>query len=351
MKKWLIPLMTALLALGTALGAALAETDAPEISGKCVIELGGKTGARSLTDRKFTTYSESKEIRNPALTVESAAPVYGLYLCFQKKPESYEVQADLGSGWETVAEGNAYYHAYYPLEGVRKIRVIAGGAGKQSMGFNEIYVFGQGRTPDWVQRWEPTPEKSDILFVVAHPEEELLYLGGCIPYYAVEKERTVAVALMSQANTTRRSEFLNGLWSMGYRNYPVIGTRKTAKAKGLKEAYKAVSSRNGEKIMTDWAAGLIAATRPEVLVTLDENGEGGNGQRMMVADACRKAFAADEGQVKKLYLHLYGTAEDQIVFDWDAPLEKLGGRSGIALAGYAYLYHKTQDGQEKHIFG
>ena len=63
----------------------------------------------------------------------------------------------------------------------QEVRVAALGEGKQTMGFNEVYVFGAGRIPGWVQRWEPTPEKSDLLFVVAHPEEELLYLGGAFP--------------------------------------------------------------------------------------------------------------------------------------------------------------------------
>ena len=349
MKKLLIGMLAALLMLGVC-GWTLAEEDALEITAQCSLELGGRKNPKSLTDRKFTTYSESKAMKNPALTISSGSPVYGLYLCFQKQPESYEIQVNRGGAWETCCEGNEYVHAFYKLDGATEIRVVAQGDKKQTMGFNEVYVYGPGRIPSFVQRWEPTPEKSDLLFVVAHPEEELLYLGGCIPYYAVEKERTVALALMSYANTTRRSEFLNGLWSMGYRHYPVIGGYKTAKAKGLQEAYKTISGKNGEAAMTGWVTELIARTRPEVLVTLDENGEGGNGQRMMMADACRKAFAADPGQVKKLYLHLYGAAQDQIVFDWDAPLEKLNGRSGMGLAGYAYLYHKTQDDQEKHIF-
>ena len=56
----------------------------------------------------------------------------------------------------------------------------------------------------------------------------------------------MAVALLSYANTTRRSEFLNGLWSMGYRQYPVIGEFKTAKAKSMKAAYK---SAGGEQMV------------------------------------------------------------------------------------------------------
>ena len=237
MKKTTLLLIIVILLISVCC-TAMAETDATEITAGCRMELSGVTNPKNLTDRKFTTKSESKSQKNPTLTISSDQRIYGLYLCFQKKPERYEIQVKRGGGWETYCEGNAYIHSFYALDGEQEVRVYTPGSGKQVLGFNEVYVFGEGRLPGWVQQWEPTPEKSDILFAVAHPEEELLYLGGAIPYYAREQERTVAVALLSYANTTRRSEFLNGLWSMGYRQYPVIGEFKTGKAKSMKAAYK-----------------------------------------------------------------------------------------------------------------
>ena len=351
MRKTIILLLAGLMLLA-ACGTALAEDDALELTESCSFNLAGAKNPKNLMDRKYTTNAESKAVRNPTLTVSSPEAMYGLYLCFQKMPESYEIQVRNGGDWETVFEGNGFVHAFYPLEGVTEARVLALGDKKQVMGFNEVYVFGEGRLPAWVQRWEKTPEKSDLLFAVAHPEEELLFLGGAIPYYAVEQGRTAAVACMSYANTTRRSELLNGLWSMGYRYYPVIGDFKTAKAKGVNSAYKTIDPKNGEKVLVSWLSEVIAATRPEVLVGPDENGEGNNGQRQMLADACRKAFdaAGDRWQIKKLYLHLYGNSDDQVVFDWNRPMEKLGGRTGMGLAYYAYLYHKTQDDQEKSVY-
>ena len=272
MKK--LALLLLMICLATAAcAAALAEDDALELTlTSCQYNLSGVKNPKNLTDRKFTTNSESKSVKNPTLTISSSEPIYGLYLCFQKKPESYEIQVKRDGDWETLQEGSAFYHAFYALEGADEVRVYALGEKKQTMGFNEVYVFGEGRIPGWVQRWRPTPEKSDILFVVAHPEEELLYLGGAIPYYAREKQRTVAVACMSYANTTRRSELLNGLWSMGYRYYPIIGDFKTAKAKGVKAAYKTIDSRKGEEVLVSWLADAVARTRPEVLVVCDQVG-------------------------------------------------------------------------------
>ncbi len=329
------------------------QEEALEITAACLLNLSGSKNPKALTDRKFTSYSESKAGKNPWLEITGKEPIYGLYLCFQKKPESYVLQVRRGGEWETLCAGNEYIHAYYSLEGETEVRVMAlGDSKKQTIGFNEVYAFGEGRTPSWVQRWETSQEKSDLLFLVAHQEEELLYLGGAIPWYAVEKERTVAVACMSYANTTRRSELLNGLWSMGYRQYPVIGSFKTAKAKGMSAAYKTIDARQGEKTLVAWIREVLEKTRPQVMVGPDPQGEGSNGQRLMLADACRKAFPAegDGWQPQKLYLHLFGEKGDQVVFDWNQPLEKFGGRTGMGLAYYAYLYHKTQDDQERSVY-
>ncbi len=367
MKKFRMPLLAALLLSVLLLVSAAASAEvALDLTEQCTLKLGGKNSCKNLMDKKFTSYLESKSMKNPALTVNTATPAYGLYLCFQRMPADYEVQVDRGAGWETVATGDTrFHHVYYPLDGVNNIRVYANGDKKQVMGFNEIYVFGEGNTPSWVQRWEPTPEKADVLFVVAHPEEELLYLGGAIPYYTLEKQRTVALACFSYANTTRRSELLNGLWSMGYRYYPILGGFKTANTKSVASAYKNVDQQNGANQVLAWLTGAIRRCRPEVIVGPDEAGEGGNGQRMMLADACRQCFeaAADESlfsdslglygawQAKKLYLHLWGAEGSRTVFDWNKTMESFGGRTGNGLAYYAYLYHKTQDDQEKSVYG
>lgn len=330
---------------------------ATEITDLCTFDLDGKKNAKNITDRKFTTHMESKTASHPYLTITCPQKIYGLYLCFDVMPQGYEVQIADGKEWKTVYTGNPeIYHIFVQFEGAEKVRVVATGDKKQVIGFNEVAVFSQGEAPDWVQRWEPAPEKADLLFVVTHPEEEILYLGGSIPYYAGEKEKSVAVACFSYGNTTRRSELLNGLWSMGYRYYPFIGNFKTASCKSANAAYKSVDKKNGEDQVQEWLTEVIRKVKPEVIVGPDLEGEGNNGQRMMMADACKKCFslAADDGkfvdsaakygswQAQKLYLHLYGSKEDQVDFDWDLPMNHIGGKNGTQMAIQAYQYHKTQ---------
>ena len=353
-------LLLILILLLTALAAVAEAAQAPDLTSRCDYDLNGSHSVKALTDRKFTTYWESKKSLHPYVIITSPEPVYGLYLCFRTLPEQYEIQAARGEDWVTVQAGDQpYYHAFYPLGGELKIRILATGEAKETIGFNEISVFGEGKVPAWVQRWEPTPEKTDLLFVIAHPEEEALYLGGAIPYYACGKQCSVAVATLTQVNTTRRSELLNSLWSMGYRYYPIIGSFRDAKGKDAKAAFKSA----GREDVYAFVTGAIRQTKPEVIVTMDESGEGKNGQRMMAAEACRECFsrAADASQdpdsaktwgtwqAQKLYLHLYG--DDPTRFDWTRRVENMGGWTGIGLAYRAFQYYKTRESTDLTVFG
>lgn len=325
------------------------EPDAQEIIESCTVKLGKKT-SKNLTDKKFTTYSDSKKEKNPELTITSEEPVFGVYLCFRSMPDGYEVYAD----GEKIADGDPeIYHVFYEINGAKEIRVRATDDGKTVMGFNEVYAFSEGTIPSWVQRWEKTPEQSDILFLIAHPDEETIFLGGAIPLYAVEEERTVTVASLTTVNTTKRSELLNSLWSMGYRNYPILGTFQEKKSNSVSGAYRGVDKKNGEEKVQAWVTEVIRRCKPQVVVGPDEKGEGSNGQRMMLADAAMKCFeyASDATrfpesaekygvwQPQKLYLHLY--EKNQLIFDWNTPMEKLNGQTGMNMAMYAFLYYKT----------
>lgn len=338
MKKTLLPFLLALLLL--AAGCAFAETEAPDLTSRCTISLTGKNDVKNLQDRFFKSYAESKSAKAPVLKISSPEPVYGLYLCFRAMP-AYEVQVDRGSGWETVCEGRTdFLHAFYELDGAREIRVLGTPPKASVMGFNEVAVFGAGKIPEWVQRWSPTPEKTDLLFVIGDPDEELLFLGGAIPVYAVERGHSAAVACVAYDNPSRRSELLNSLWSMGYRSYPIISD-------SARPAKKASDKKN-----TAFILNAVRQCRPEVIVTMDEKGEGKNAYRKLAAELCKLAFdKAAEGengwQPKKLYLHLYGSSPT--VLDWTQPLKTQRGLDGIGAARYAYLYYKTQDSTDKDV--
>lgn len=353
MKKWLIALLT-LLALSLSVAFAAEANDITEDCKFKVCSSGRKYTL--MTDKKYTSYWESNKIKTPwiAITAPEGKPIAGLYVCFGNMPESWEIQtSDDGKDWFTAVPGDTrFLHAYVALpQPAQHVRLAVTSEKKTALRINDLFVLSEGDLPDWVQVWQPTEEKADILFLSTHPDDELIFFGGAIPTYAVEQQRKVVVAYFTRSNTTRSSELLNGLWHMGVRTYPVIGTFKDSYAKNLKAAYK---SAGGKGKVNEWIVGLYRQYKPEVVVTQDTNGEYGHKQHMMIADAAQNciALAANEDeftastiaygtwQVKKLYLHLY--PENQITFDWTVPLKSMNGATGIELAQEAYTLHKTQ---------
>lgn len=353
MKKWLIALLT-LLALSLSVAFAAEANDITEDCKFKVCSSGRKY--TQMTDKKYTSYWESNKIKTPwiAITAPEGKPIAGLYVCFGNMPESWEIQtSDDGKDWFTAVPGDTrFLHAYVALpQPAQHVRLAVTSEKKTALRINDLFVLSEGDLPDWVQVWQPTEEKADILFLSTHPDDELIFFGGAIPTYAVEQQRKVVVAYFTRSNTTRSSELLNGLWHMGVRTYPVIGNFKDSYAKNLKAAYK---SAGGKGKVNEWIVGLYRQYKPEVVVTQDTNGEYGHKQHMMIADAAQNciALAANEDeftastiaygtwQVKKLYLHLY--PENQITFDWTVPLKSMNGATGIELAEEAYTLHKTQ---------
>ena len=353
MKKWLIALLT-LLALSLSVAFAAEANDITEDCKFKVCSSGRKYTL--MTDKKYTSYWESNKIKTPwiAITAPEGKPIAGLYVCFGNMPESWEIQtSDDGKDWFTAVPGDTrFLHAYVALpQPAQHVRLAVTSEKKTALRINDLFVLSEGDLPDWVQVWQPTEEKADILFLSTHPDDELIFFGGAIPTYAVEQQRKVVVAYFSRSNTTRSSELLNGLWHMGVRTYPVIGNFKDSYAKNLKAAYK---TAGGKGKVNEGIVGLYRQYKPEVVVTQDTNGEYGHKQHMMIADAAQNciALAANEDeftastiaygtwQVKKLYLHLY--PENQITFDWTVPLKSMNGATGIELAEEAYTLHKTQ---------
>lgn len=356
MKKRLLvaACLSLVLAALVAAGAA-AEEEALDITKDCTISTSYtrlKTGM--MRDRKFTTKWYCEAVTEPyvQITMPAGVDCYGVYICFADEPKNWLLQSNETGEWITLYEmTDQYTHVYAPLYGAHTIRIVAADTGKyQSMAINEIFLFSKGAVPGWVQRWQPAQRDADLLFLVAHPDDELLFFGGAIPTYAAEQQRKVVVAYMCYSNTTRRSELLNGLWAMGVRNYPVIGGFPDTYTSSAGEAAK----NWGRKTALSFVVETVRKYKPKVLVTHDFDGEYGHGAHELTAELAEAAYgqAADAEkfpesaqaygtwQPLKLYSHLYG--ENQISLDWDVTLANMDGKTGLELATGAYALHVTQ---------
>ena len=362
----------ALLALLAGLpGAGLAGAEAPDLTQQCGFKLCSTSRKPVwMTDGDYVSYWESNKIQHPWLVLNSDAPIYGLYLCFRQMPSSFELQTlrvtpgteegTFTEEWVPLMPGDTrFQHTFYELPGVKTLRIYSTQTSSHKLGIFELRAFGKGEIPSWVQRWEETEGKADILFFSAHPDDELLFYGGAIPTYAMERGKRVVVAYLSYSNPARRTEALNGLWTAGVRHYPEFGGFRDSFSNNVKAAYNALGKTN----VLSWVTEMYRKHQPEVVVTHDLNGEYGHGQHRMMADAAIQAWdlAADPGtypeqsalygtwQPRKLYVHLYGDEDIQTRFDWNVPLESFGGKTGLEVASEAYAMHQTQAGAKVKV--
>ena len=214
-----------------------------------------------------------------------------------------------------------------------------------------LRVYSAGRLPHAVQQWQKPVDKADIMFVSAHQDDEIIFFGGAIPYYATALKRPCVVVYMANCNRHRRNEALNGLWKMGMVDYPEFINLKDEKVGSVKEA---VALWGGSDNILSLLVQRIRRFKPEVIVTHDLDGEYGHNQHKATAQAMMAAIeaAADPAQfpesaevygawqVKKLYHHLY--KENQISMDWETKLDALNGYTPLEVARMGFKEHASQ---------
>lgn len=356
MKKIFLLLMLLMLPL---VGAA---AEAPDLSDQAVFtaEVSKKEILR-LTDRKLSTVWQGPRGKG-TLAIHSPTPCHGLYVCWNQSPRAFRIEVLQGGQW-TLAHAlpeQVFQHQYYPLDGVSDIRLVPEKDNGKDFGIQEIYLLGEGDVPAWVQRWQPTVENADLMVFFAHPDDEVLFFGGAIPYYAAERGIKVLPVALSTGSPRRVSELLNCLWSLGQKNYPVLGPFDDRYSFDLDKAYKNAGRRKAQAFITE----VYRRYNPKVVVSHDVNGEYGHGMHRLCADLAFHGiqFAADPGRypesaalwgthdVQKLYLHLYRERgqDVQLEMDWDRPLSAFGGRSGFDVAMAGYEFHLSQHRYEQY---
>ena len=323
--------------------------EAQDITMTCRLILGGKAKkVPKMTDRNYNTHHDIKK-GGAIEAVSELECISGVFLQFYERGGKFTVEAEQDGQWISVGETNgAYLAEWLPLpEGTHRVRLT--NAGKNRSMLAELTLYGEGERPARSPQWH-TLEKSDIMLLVAHPDDELLWFGGLLPTYAGQRQLAVQVVYMVPATPNRRLELLDGLWHCGVDAYPIFGGLRDAKAYDLKGQYEYWNRAQ----MLSKVISILRQSKPEVLVTHDVNGEYGHGGHRACADICMQAVtmagdatkykpsAAEFGvwQVKKLYLHLY--PDNQLHMDWYAPLSAFGGKTGMTVATEALDFHVSQ---------
>jgi len=309
-------------------------------------------------DGKLETYAEYDANEAFSLVWDAGANVRTAYVKWYALPDcailvqSDETGAELSR--ETI-ENPVYNDCYSILPGASSLSISC----QAEMQLSEVTLFSEGLLPEEIHVWQPPLKKADLLVVSAHCDDELIFFGGTIPYYAGERALAVQVAYMANGDRARVDEALNGLWLAGVRNSPVFLPLKDVYTESLRR----MLLNWGEEETTGILTGLIRRFQPEVIVSHDLNGEYGHAAHMATAYCLQAAVpqAASETafpdsaneygvwQTQKLYLHLY--PEHKITMDWNQKLSAFDGKTALEVANEAYHMHVSQLEYHSNVYG
>ena len=359
MKKTLFALLL-MLALLLTLPALAQEpaAEAQDITDLCTFTpSNAKSDLPKMRDGKYKTYWSSTKKGYLEISSPDDTPMYGLYINWAQYITSWSLQVpDENGGWTTIRAYepdlfNTVYNEYLPLEGgYTRVRLLCQSPDdRHALHIAEIHVLGEGEVPSWVQQWKVFSGKADMVLLITDPGDEYIYFGGLLPYYAAQgKEIMLCVAV--NTNSAYKCELLDGLWTVGIRNYPVMSSFVDQYADSLDYA----RTLYDEEEAVAWQVQQLRRFKPEVVVGHDVNGEYGHGVHMYNADTLMQALelSADPSydpesaqewgvwDVPKTYLHLW--PENPIVMDWSQPLSAFGGKTAVEMARLGFAEHVSQ---------
>lgn len=316
------------------------------INDQCRFSAG--SNQKKLAGRSWTPSSANKSL---TITLPSDGSAALMTIEWRFPVDSFTVEfldADKRTiGEETRTTGFYADTVEFPAN-ARQVRLSL--VGKDN-NVRNLCVYDANYPDNAVQQWQPVPEKLDLLVFSPHQDDELLFLGGTIPY-ACRKGADVAVVYMTNCGRSRYAEALDGLWTAGLRNHPIFMGWRDQKVNSINIAMKTWSQNGVDPLME--VVRLIRKYRPEIIVGPDPEGEYGHTQHkltsLLITEAIPRAmdesYDAESAQeygvweVKKVYLHLY--EKNRIEMDWIQPFSADSPISPIFLAKEAYDKHRSQ---------
>ena len=123
------------------------------------------------------------------LTIQTTEPIDSIYIKWDRPPGRWTLK---DGEQEIVCGENDFRHEYVKLSGTSNTATLVAPEG----GFviADLFAFSAGELPDFVQQWQPSWDKADILVVSAHADDEEIFFGGLIPNYTNEDRARVQLA-------------------------------------------------------------------------------------------------------------------------------------------------------------
>lgn len=346
--------------------SAVSAEEAQDITDRCRISVSSNRNDREkmLDNANMTMWESSKYGGYVEVKTPEGIPGQGIYVRWGLDPMDVIIQVPgkTEGEWVEVQKcDDRYQNQYIPfhqpinhfrMQSVRKDVPI---------GIIKFQVLSEGTQPDWVQDWKPFEGKADLMVLVAHPDDELLFMGGSIPYYNTVAGKKVIVDYVARMGGFRVTELLNGLWHCGVRAYPEV-PGKQFRDSGFLTRKECLDVWQEERLLAH-VTEMIRKYQPDVIVTHDVNGEYGHGahkacswavQQCVVLAADPKKYpdsaqAYGTWQVKKAYIHLYQGELGQIDFDWRQPMEVFQGKTIHQITTEAFMLHKSQAASGRYV--
>ena len=346
MKRFLFLLLLAALLLPCAALADVAEV----ITTQCVVNNReyNRHAPEDIRDGDYITFYTGSAV---TITAPEGKMIGGLQLKWRTiAMPGVIVKAQVNGNWVEILRDGPNYAAQYIVlpEAYETVRITAQ---KGKLELCEIAVLTPGDAPAHIQVWRDAPEKVDMMLFSTHPDDEVLWFGGLLPYYAGDQGKDVLVINAVYAHYYRRQELLASLWTCGVDIYPVmLGYPNQQDA--VNEVIREWEVKNRQP--KDMMVALIRQYEPDVVVLHDVDGEYGHtahiafswlGQQGVTraADPAEHPASAQEWgvwDVPKTYIHLY--PENQLYMDWHLPLAAFDNKTGLEVAAEGFACHVTQ---------
>ena len=299
-------------------------------------------------------YSDYTFPAGTVITLSAEEKIDSLYLIFGTYPGEWTLRTDSG---EQLCGREGFLHEYVKLdEPSKEVRILLG---DEDVLIRDLYAFTDGYLPSYVQTWQTIEDGADILVFSTHYDDELLFLGGLIPYYSAVRGLRVQVVYMTSNYLSTFSDYrfrpheaLNGLWVCGDYFYPVTNEVRDYECPGY---WNAVYYYGTEQFV-EFQVEQIRRFKPLVVVTQAEDGEYGHGAHILTVRSVEEAVeaAADPERfpesaetygvwdTPKTYLHNYAGAGDYTWLNYEERSPALGWRTPFEVAQDAYRQHVSQ---------
>ena len=353
------------------MSAAADETLAEDISSvKLVTVNDGFPSKNALFDGKLLSGSATSG--NASLTLEYADGIGSLYFLFDIPYGMYSITNN-DTGKALAAGRDGFLHEFVDLTAAfgSAPTSVTIDFSNGSVKLYELFVYTEGEVPSSVQKWNaPADGQTDLVLFSTHGDDEQLFFAGVLPYYACELGYQVQVVYFTdhrKDDPHRIHEMLNGLWAVGVTAYPVFGSHPDFLRKhDLAGTYAGFKSRGyTREEMLGFVVENLRRFKPLVAVGHDINGEYGHGMHMVYTDLLMEAITITNDatyypesaekyglwDTPKTYLHLY--EENEIVMDWDQPLDSFNGMTAFEVTqqlGYPCHASQYQDFAWYHVY-